>query len=105
VERWEDNVRFSYDFVHLRGGVQHMEWTGLFDGRDYMVQGADENVTYAYKRIDDRTYEIVAKLDARITAVASVTLSPDGRTLTTVTRGKNARGQEVTNTTVYEKID
>jgi hypothetical protein len=105
VERWEDNVRFSYDFVHLRGGVQHMEWTGLFDGKDYMVQGTDEYITYAYKRIDDRTYEIVAKLDTRITAVATVTLSPDGRTLTTVTRGKNARGQDVTNTTVYERID
>jgi hypothetical protein len=82
-----------------------MEWTGLFDGKDYMVQGTDEYMTYAYKRIDERTYEIVAKLDTRITAVATVTLSPDGRTLTSVTRGKSARGQEVTNTTVYERIE
>ena len=105
VERWEDKVRFSYDFVYPRGGMQHMEWTGLFDGKDYMVQGTDEYITYAYKRIDDRMYEIVAKLDTRITAVATVTLAPDGRTLTTVTRGKSARGQDVTNTTVYERID
>jgi len=32
-----------------------------------------------------------------------VTISPDGRTLTTTTRGGNARGQEITNSTVYEK--
>ena len=104
VEAWEGKVRFSYDIVHVRGGVQHMEWTGSFDGKDYMVQGVDEYMTYAYAQIGERTYEIVAKLDTQVTAVATVTLSPDGRTLTTVTRGKNPRGQDVTNITVHEKI-
>ena len=36
-------------------------------------------------------------------AVASVTIAADGRTLTTTTKGRNARGQELVNTTVYEK--
>jgi hypothetical protein len=100
-----DRVRFSYDFVYPRGGLQHVEWDGRFDGRDYMVQGADEYVTYAYRQTGARTYEITAKLDSRVTAVATVTMSSDGRTLTTTTRGGNARGQEMTNTTVYEKTD
>jgi len=104
VERVDDKVRFSYDFVHLRGGVQHLEWTGRFDGNDYMVQGLDEYMTYAYKRTAERTYEIVAKADGQVTAVATVMLSPDGRTLTTVTRRKNARGQDITNTTTHDKI-
>lgn len=104
VERADDKVRFSYDFVHLRGGVQHLEWTGRFDGKDYMVQGIDEYMTYAYKQLDARTYEIVAKADGQIAAVATVTISPDGRTLTTVTRRKNARGQDITNTTIHDKI-
>jgi hypothetical protein len=101
VERADDSVRFSYDFVHLRGGVQHLEWTGRFDGKDYMVQGIDEYMTYAYKQLDARTYEIVAKADGQVAAVATVTISPDGRTLT---RRKNARGQDITNTTIYDKI-
>jgi len=98
-------VRFSYDFVYPRGGVQHLEWDGRFDGRDYMVQGADEYVTYAYRQTGGRTYDIVAKLDPRETAVAKVTLAADSRTLTTITRSRNARGEEIANTTVYEKTD
>jgi hypothetical protein len=104
VERVDDEVRFSYDFVHLRGGVQHLEWTGNFDGNDYIVQGIDEYMTYAYKQVDARTYEIVAKADGQVAAVATVTISPDGRTLTTVTRRKNGRGQDITTTTIYDKI-
>jgi hypothetical protein len=97
-------VRFSYDFVYPRGGVQHVEWDGRFDGNDYVVQGADEYVTYAYRQTGTLTYEITAKLDTRVTAVAAVTISPDGQTLTTTTQGGNVRGHEMTNTTVYEKV-
>ena len=104
VARVEGKVRFSYDFVHLRGGVQHLEWTGSFDGKDYIVQGADEYITYAYKQVRDRAYEIVAKTDGRVAAVAMVTLSSDGRTLTTVTRRKNSLGQNLTTTTVHERV-
>ena len=99
-----DRVRFSYDFVYPRGGVQHLEWDGRFDGNDYIVQGADEHLTYAYRQTGTRTYEITAKLNSRVTAVATVTIAPDGSTLTTTTRRGNARGQEMTNTTVYEKV-
>jgi hypothetical protein len=99
-----DGVRFSYDFVYPRGGVQHVEWDGRFDGNDYPVQGADEYVTYAYRQTGERTYEITAKLDSRVTAVAAVTISADGRALTTTTRSRSARGRP-TNTTVYEKKD
>jgi hypothetical protein len=100
----DGTVRFSYDFVFPRGGTQHLEWHGRFDGVDHLVQGADEYITYAYRQTGDRSYEITAKLDTRVTAVASVTLSPGGRTLTTTTRGRNARGQDVVNVTVYDKI-
>jgi hypothetical protein len=97
-------VRFSYDFVFPRGGVQYLEWTGRFDGKDYMVQGADEYITYAYRQTGDRTYEITARLDTRVTAIADVALAPDGGTLTTTTRGRTARGQDVATITVYEKM-
>lgn len=103
VEAREDRIHFAYTLVGRRGGVQRMEWTGKFDGMDYMVQGVDDYVTYAYTRIDDRTYEVVTKVDGRVAAVSRVTLSADGRTLTTATGGRNAQGEEITNTTVYEK--
>ena len=98
-----DRMRFSYDFVYPRGGLQHVEWDGRFDGNDYIVQGADEYVTYAYRQTGARTYEITAKLDSRVTALATVTISADGRTITTSTRRGNTRDRAVTSTTVYEK--
>ena len=104
IERLGDKVRFSYDFVYPRGGVQHLEWDGRFDGNDYVVQGADEHMTYAYRQTAEHTYEIVAKVDGRVAAVATATIAPGGRTLTTVTRGTNNRGQTVTNTTVHDKV-
>jgi hypothetical protein len=99
----DGRVRFSYDFVYPRGGLQHVEWDGRFDGNDYIVQGADEFVTYAYRQTGARTYQITAKLDARVTAVATVMISADGRTITTSTRSGTTRDREVTNITVYEK--
>jgi hypothetical protein len=60
-------------------------------------------VTYAYRQTGARTYEITAKLDSRVTAVVTVTISADGRTITTRTRSRTALDGEVTNITVYEK--
>ncbi|MGB7220265.1 MAG: hypothetical protein WBD07_15815 [Vicinamibacterales bacterium] len=104
IEPSGDSVTIVYDLFRDRGGVTHLEWTGRFDGRDYALQGVDQySVTNAYRRLDDRTYEIVQKVDGAISMTATIGLSADGKTLTTITRGKNALGEDVTTTTVYEK--
>lgn len=98
-----EGVTVVYDMVHVRGGITHLEWTGQFDARDYPVQGVEEYITYAYNRIDDRTYDIVVKLDGSVAATSRVVLSPDGRTITTITNGTNALGYKVSSTTVFDK--
>jgi hypothetical protein len=60
-------------------------------------------MTNAYRRIDDRSYEIVVKVDGIVNSTASVAISPDGKTLTTLTASKNAQGNPVKTTTVYER--
>jgi hypothetical protein len=90
--------------VGIRGGVTHMEWTGKFDGKDYAVQGMDTVATHAYRRIDDRSYEIVIKNDGVLQATARVVVSPDGKTLQVTTEGKNPSGQVVQSTAVYERL-
>jgi pimeloyl-ACP methyl ester carboxylesterase len=100
-----EQVRFAYDLVLPRGGVQHLEWTGRFDGNDYLVQGVDDYVTYAYSAVDARTFTVVTKVDQRTVAVTTVTMSEDGRTLTSETAGRNARGEEIVNRTIYEKVE
>src|SRR5262245_42146877 len=101
---WEDGLRVAYDLVAVRGGVTHLEWTGRFDGKDYPVQGIDLVMTNAYSRIDDHSYSFVIKREGHVSGNVKVSVSPDGRTMTAVTTGKNAQGQDVSTTAVYEKL-
>ena len=111
IEPWSDGlpagdsrgVKVTYDMVYPRGGTTHLEWIGKFDGMPYQLQGVDEYVTYAYRRIDDRTYEVIVRIDDRLAASSKVVLSADGATMTTTTAGRDASGRAVTTTTVYEK--
>src|SRR5688572_3919152 len=49
IEPWNDGLKVTYEMVHPRGGLTHLEWVGKLDGRDYRVQGIDEVLTYAYR--------------------------------------------------------
>ena len=103
IEPWEAGLKVTYDMVGIRGGVTHLEWTGKFDGKDYILQGMDTVVTHAYRRIDDRSYEIVIKDDGVVQATARVVVSPDGKTLEVSTYGKNAGGQSVKSIAIYTR--
>ena len=103
IEPWEDGLKVTYDFVGTRGGVTHMEWMGKFDGKDYRVQGVDYILTNAYSQMNDRAYQIAVKVDGALSATTKVTISADGKTLTAVTTQKNARGDKINTTMVYDK--
>jgi hypothetical protein len=94
IERAGDGFRVIYDMVHPRGGTTHLEWAGRMDGRDYPLQGVDQAITYAYTPAGRDAWDIVVKIDGRVAARSRVTLSVDGRTMTTTTAG---------NVTIYEK--
>jgi hypothetical protein len=100
IERAGDGFMVVYDMVHPRGGTTHLEWAGRMDGRDYPLQGVDDAVTYAYTPDGRGGADIVVKIGGRVAARSRVTLSPDGRSMTTRTTG--ARGAAST-VTVYEK--
>jgi hypothetical protein len=98
IELSDDQVTIVDDIVGSRGGVVHLEWRGRFDGTDYPVQGVDVVLTNAYRRIDDRRYELVQKMDGKVVATARLSLSVDRRTITTVTAGQTGSA-----TTIHEK--
>jgi glutamate dehydrogenase/leucine dehydrogenase len=89
--------------VRSRGGIQHLEWSGRFDGRDYPVQGVGYVLTNAYRQLSDRSYEIVVKVDDRAAAVATAVVSSDGRTLDVETQERDAKGRTVTTTAKYQR--
>ena len=103
IEPSDDGLRVVYEMVRRRGGIQHVEWSGRFDGRDYPVQGVDYVLTNAYRKLSDRSYEIVVKVDGRAAAVATAIVSPDGRTLNVDTTEHDAKGRSVTNTASYQR--
>jgi hypothetical protein len=103
IEPLGDGLKVSYDMVRTRGGITHVEWVGRFDGRDYPVQGMDYVLTNAYRVLDDRSYEIVIKVDGQVAATAVAVVSPDGRTLTVSTRERRPGGGTSTTTALYER--
>ena len=103
IERWEDGLKVIYDMVGVRGGVTHWEWAGRLDGKDYALQGVEEVVTNAYRRIDAHTYAVITKVDGRITTNTKITISSDGKVMTVTSPAANARGQSVVNTAIYNR--
>mgnify|MGYP006272540671 CR=1 FL=1 len=105
IEPWRGGVKVVDEMVGERGGVLHTEWTGRFDGEDYPTKGVDDPLTCAYRRVDARAYDVVTKVDGRRRALSHTVLSPDGRTITTLTIGRNTFGGEFKAITVYRKAD
>ena len=104
IEPWEEKVRVTYRIIGARGDVTHIEWIGAFDGRDYPVAGIDGYVTtHAYRRVDDRTYDVIQKTEGSRTLTARMTISADGKTLTTLTPGANPSDPAQVTATVYDR--
>jgi hypothetical protein len=104
IEPWgSDGMKVVYDMVHPRGGVTHLEWQGRIDGTDYQLQGIDAHVTYAYNQVSAGVYETIVKMGGRLAAKSMVTISDDGKTMTTTTKGVDSSGRAVVTVTVYEK--
>lgn len=104
IEPWQDGLRVRYDMIGVRGGVTHTEWTGRFDGKDYVMEGVDAFITNAYTLMGDRGYRILVKSDGAPVATTTVTISPDGRTLTAVTDTTGPQGGTIRTTSVYQKM-
>jgi hypothetical protein len=104
LEPWEDGLQVSYDMVGVRGGRTHLEWRGRFDGTDTMVQGLDYVLTNAYRRLDDRSWEIEVKLDGEWVATTRVEISDDDGTMRAVTEEAGPGGTRPTSTSVYERV-
>jgi hypothetical protein len=98
-----DNVKATLDGIDAQGKPTHNEWTGKFDGKDYPVTGDPTSDTRAYKKIDDRTLEVTAKKDGKVTLTARIVISADGKTRNLTTHSTDSSGKKIVNTAVYDK--
>jgi hypothetical protein len=61
-------------------------------------------MTNAYRRLDDRSFEIAVKVDGSLAATATAMVSPDGARLTVHTRERGPGGAPLNTTAVYRRV-
>ena len=102
-ERVGDRFKVSLDGENQQGPY-HSEATGKFDGADVPVVATptrQATFTYAFRRIDERTWEIVIRVDGEPRLLVRNVLSDDGKTIRSVS---TVAGRGVINQVViYEK--
>ena len=109
IEAVAGGIKLSADGVDAQGQATHTEYTAMFDGKDYPWKGtiagrpSPNQDAITWRKVDDYTYESVNKLKGQALTTSRNVISRDGKTRTITTTGKNAQGQTINNTTVYEK--
>jgi hypothetical protein len=98
-----DTVKVTVDGIDKDGKPTHNEWTGKFDGKDYPVTGDATSDMRSYKKVDDRTLELMAKKGTVVTITGRITVSPDGKTRTVDVMTTDPTGKKVSSTAVYDK--
>ncbi len=89
----------------LSGGEWQITAFGItykfkMDGKDYPDSMGG---TAAWKAVDAKTWEMVAKANGKVTETDTFKLSPDGKTLTDNAKVMKADGGSMESTTVYER--
>ena len=89
--------------VNADGTRTATQYTASFDGKDYPLTGSQVANTVSLKRVDARTTERTDKKDGTVAQTLRRVVSQDGKTMTVTVKGKNAQGQDVNSTLVFEK--
>ena len=103
IESETNGLKFTIHGTDAEGKPVDFEFSPRFDGKDYLVTGLPEADTIVLKRINANTIETVAKKAGKPVMTTRSVVSKDGKTRTSTQTGKNANGQEVKNTLVYDK--
>ena len=59
-------------------------WEAKFDGKEYPVKGTYANETVSLKKLGDRSIEVTYKRDSKLYSIEKITVSPDGKKMTSV---------------------
>lgn len=96
-------TKLTAEGVNAAGEAMKSTYTSKFDGKDVPWTGNPDADMAAPKRIDDNSYTNAWKKGGKVAVNAKVVVSADGKTLTVTQTGKNAKGDAMNTTGVYEK--
>ena len=102
-EAIDNGLKVVVDTVDAQGKSIHAEWTGKFDGKDYLVKGDPNRDMVSLKKVDDYTLEVTNKKDGKVTTVNREVFARDGKSRTITVVGASPQGQKINNVTVWER--
>jgi hypothetical protein len=100
----DNGIKAKEDYVDANGKAYHMGCAAKYDGKDYPFTGSPDIDTIAFRRIGAYTFNVVLKKAGKEVSRIQEVFSKDGKILTLTEKGKDAKGQDVNNTWVYDKI-
>jgi len=96
-------VRIRTTGIGADGKPTSQDTTANYDGKDYPTIGNPDYDTTSFKRVDAYTVLIVRRMDGKVVQTATNVVSKDGKTRTVTTKGTNAKGQAISNASVYDR--
>ena len=104
IERAGEGVKYTVDLASVDGTAYHWTFTAKYDGKDNPVTGNSPfGDTVALTRVDPNTTRSTVKQGGKEMATQTTTVSADGKTRTTTTKGTDAKGQKIDAMSFYEK--
>jgi hypothetical protein len=92
--------------VGVTGDGTPVKWgySGNFDRKEIKVSGNNPDAdVVTLRRIDANSTRTTYKKDGKQTLVIGIAVSADGKTMTVVQSGVNAKGETVKNTLIFDK--
>src|SRR3954465_15991865 len=104
IEQAGDGVKYVVDLAGADGTAYHWSFTAKFDGKDNPVTGNSPfGDTVALTRVDAHPTRTTVKQGGKEMATQPTTVSADGKTRTTTTKGTDSKGQKIDAMSFYEK--
>ena len=98
-----ESVKFASKGIDAEGKPTLVQINGNYDGKDYPITGSPDADAISYKRIDVSTLGFTQKRNNTVVGTGTRTVSKDGKVMTVIYMGTNAKGQTVNYIAVYAK--
>jgi len=89
--------------VYKNGNSDTVHYAANYDGKEHPVDGSPDTDGILMKRVNEYTAESLLTHAGRTIGTARRTVSRDGQTMTISFKGPGESGQQVNNTTYYDK--
>jgi hypothetical protein len=105
VEEDGDMLRVRVAMIESDGKPTQFGYSVKKDGKEYpvTVNGVPSAGTTIWRRVDQRTTDMIAKQGGKELSRKRVIVSPDGRTQTSTSSGTDSKGQKYNVMAIFEK--